>query len=123
MMSQKPVFGFKEQKIVEAELEQNSKGKGDLIASVKDVVISQVKNLPPVENPSLTTERANHLPNESQPQRLINLLIGSPEVVTSTIHHLRLIGYADACDWSTLEPNPDNQAEVISILVRYIRVQ
>ncbi|PHJ67945.1 hypothetical protein VF14_01180 [Nostoc linckia z18] len=51
-----------------------------------------------------------------------HILIGSLEVVTSTIHHLQIIGYASVGDWSPLVPtgNPD---EVMSILIRQILMQ
>jgi hypothetical protein len=48
-----------------------------------------------------------------------HLLIGSPEVVTSTIHHLQVIGYASVGDWSPLLPTA-NPGEVMSILIRQI---
>ncbi|MCG6138346.1 MAG: hypothetical protein MET45_27605 [Nostoc sp. LLA-1] len=48
-----------------------------------------------------------------------HLLIGSPQVVTSTIHHLQIIGYASVGDWSALLPT-GNADEVMSILVRQI---
>ncbi|WP_448269928.1 hypothetical protein [Nostoc sp. DSM 114159] len=49
-------------------------------------------------------------------------LMGSPKAITSTIHHLQLIGYASVGDWSPLVPTgkPD---EVMSILIRYILMQ
>ncbi|MFM5979337.1 MAG: hypothetical protein ACKO9I_02090 [Sphaerospermopsis kisseleviana] len=44
-------------------------------------------------------------------------LIGSRRTVTSTIHHLQVIGYADVGDWS--DPIPiGNPGEVMSILSR-----
>jgi hypothetical protein len=51
-----------------------------------------------------------------------HLLIGSPKAVTSTIHLLQVLGYANVGDWSTLLPtgNPD---EVMSILSRQILMQ
>ena len=61
--------------------------------------------------------------NEVQRQQLKHLLIGSPKVVNSTIHYLQLIGYAQVGDWSPLLPNPSNPDEVISILVRKIKVK
>ena len=55
------------------------------------------------------------------PQRepIKHMLIGSPKIVTSTIHHLQLIGYASVGDWSPLLPT-GNSGEVMSILVRQI---
>jgi hypothetical protein len=51
-----------------------------------------------------------------------HLLIGSPKAVTSTIHFLQVVGYANVKDWSPLLPtgNPD---EVMSILIRQILMQ
>jgi hypothetical protein len=53
---------------------------------------------------------------------LKHLLIGSPKAVTSTIHYLQVIGYADVGNWSPLMPSP-NPGEVMSILNRPIIVQ
>ncbi|MEH1931687.1 hypothetical protein [Nostoc sp.] len=53
---------------------------------------------------------------------LKHLLIGSSKAVTSTIHYLQVIGYADVGDWSPLLPSP-NPGEVMSILNRPIVVQ
>ena len=122
MMSQKTVLGVNEQTIAQAELEKDIKKQADLIAPEEDVVHKQVQSFLSAENPNVTTPSSNNSPNESQRQRLRNMLIGSREVVTRTIHYLHLIGYAPEGDWSPLQPNPHNQAEVISILVRHIRV-
>ncbi|MBU7582853.1 MAG: hypothetical protein KAF91_08065 [Nostoc sp. TH1S01] len=48
-----------------------------------------------------------------------HILMGSADVVTSTIHHLQVIGYASVGDWSPLLPT-DNADEVMSILIRQI---
>ncbi|MBW4499660.1 MAG: hypothetical protein KME57_08840 [Scytonema hyalinum WJT4-NPBG1] len=53
---------------------------------------------------------------------LKHLLIGSPKAVTSTIHTLHRLGYADTAAWSPLVPTP-NPGEVMSILTRYILVR
>jgi hypothetical protein len=50
-----------------------------------------------------------------------HILIGSPQTVTSTIHHLQIIGYASVGDWSQLIPT-GNSGEVMSILIRQILV-
>jgi len=50
-----------------------------------------------------------------------HLLIGSPKAVTSTIHFLQAIGYANVGDWSPLLPTA-NSSEVMSILIRQILV-
>jgi hypothetical protein len=53
---------------------------------------------------------------------LKHLLIGSPKAVTSTIHHLQVIGYTDVGNWSPLA-RTRNPGEVMSILNRPIIVQ
>lgn len=62
------------------------------------------------QNPSPTREPIKHL------------LIGSPKAVTSTIHYLQVIGYANTGDWSPLLPTT-NPGKVMSILVRQILMQ
>ncbi|BAZ50681.1 hypothetical protein NIES4103_32980 [Nostoc sp. NIES-4103] len=70
---------------------------------------------PPVLNQGISQTQ----PNREPPK---HLLIGSAKAVTSTIHRLQVIGYADVGDWSQLLPtaNPD---EVMSILNRPIVVR
>ncbi|MBW4570449.1 MAG: hypothetical protein KME31_21205 [Tolypothrix carrinoi HA7290-LM1] len=51
-----------------------------------------------------------------------HLLIGSPKAVTSTIHYLQAIGYANVGVWSPLLPT-GNPGEVMSILIRQILMQ
>lgn len=51
-----------------------------------------------------------------------HLLIGSSKAVTSTIHFLQVIGYANVGDWSQLIPT-ENPDEVMSILIRQILTQ
>ncbi|MBD2596525.1 hypothetical protein H6G74_19625 [Nostoc spongiaeforme FACHB-130] len=53
---------------------------------------------------------------------LKHLLIGSSKAVTSTIHYLQVIGYANVADWSQLLPT-GNPGEFMSILSRQILVQ
>lgn len=62
--------------------------------------------------------------SQTEPNRepLKHLLIGTARTVTSTIHYLQVIGYADVGDWSPLLPSP-NPGEVMSILSRSILVQ
>ncbi|QLE44542.1 hypothetical protein FD723_31770 [Nostoc sp. C052] len=55
-------------------------------------------------------------------ERIKHLLIGSPKAVTSTIHLLHVLGYANVGDWSPLLPT-DNSNEVMSILTRQILTQ
>ncbi|WP_442940021.1 hypothetical protein [Nostoc sp.] len=60
-------------------------------------------------------------PQKRLPKRepIKHLLIGSPKAVTSTIHFLQVIGYANVGDWSQLIPT-ENPDEVMSILIRQI---
>lgn len=53
---------------------------------------------------------------------LRHLLIGTPRAVISTIHYLKVLGYAEVNDWSRPQPTT-NPGEVISILNRTILVQ
>ncbi|MBH8563250.1 hypothetical protein I8748_13820 [Nostoc sp. CENA67] len=53
--------------------------------------------------------------------RIKHVLIGSPKAVTSTIHFLQVIGYANVGDWSPLQQT-ENPDEVMSILIRQISV-
>lgn len=122
MMSQKTVLGVNEQVIAQAELEKDIKKQADLIAPEKDLTHKQIQSFLSAENPNVATPLSNNSSDEPQRQRLRNMLIGSREVVNKTIHYLHLIGYAPLCDWSPLQPNPHNSEEVISILVRHIRV-
>ncbi|MEH2184040.1 hypothetical protein [Nostoc sp.] len=55
-------------------------------------------------------------------ERIKHLLIGSPKAVTSTIHLLHVLGYANVGDWSPLLPT-DNPNEIMSILTRQILTQ
>ncbi|QSJ16710.1 hypothetical protein JYQ62_34365 [Nostoc sp. UHCC 0702] len=70
-------------------------------------------------------DAANLKPSPEKPLRkrepIKHLLIGSPKAVTSTIHYLQMIGYANVGDWSQLIPT-DNPDEVMSILIRQISV-
>ena len=69
-------------------------------------------------------EEADLTADEPQRQKLKLVLIGSPEVVQSAIHHFHLIGYAEVGDWSRFLPSPtDNPEEVMSILIRKVTVQ
>ena len=91
-MPQKKVLGATEQTLNQAQLEKKIQEQAELIA------------------------------NGIKPQPIEHRLTGSREVVTRTIHYLHLIGYAPEGNWSPLQPNPDNPKQVISILVRHLRV-
>jgi hypothetical protein len=69
---------------------------------------------------SLTT--LNFLPDPAEsPQResLRVLVMGSRQGVTSIIHNLHRLGFAEVGEWSPLLPAPV-PGEVMSILTRYI---
>ncbi|MDZ7970043.1 MAG: hypothetical protein RM368_34765 [Nostoc sp. DedSLP03] len=72
-----------------------------------------------LDTPSVKKSTQSPLPKRKP---IKHILIGSLETVTSTIHHLQVIGYASVGDWSPLVPtgNPD---EVMSILIRQILIQ
>jgi hypothetical protein len=80
-----------------------------------DVVQNFLSGTPPTNN---------QIESQATPARepLKHLLIGSSKAVTSTIHYLQMIGYAQVGDWSPLLPSP-NPGEVMSILNRPIVVQ
>ena len=58
----------------------------------------------------------------SEPNYVV-LLIGSPQLVKSTIHYLHLVNYAEVGDWSRFLASPNNPEEVMSMLVRYLKVE
>jgi hypothetical protein len=58
-------------------------------------------------------------PAPSNRERLKHILIGSPELVRSTIHNLHVRGYAEVIAWSPLQPTA-NPGEVMSVLLRYV---
>ena len=68
-------------------------------------------------------KQADLTANEPQNQQLKIMLVGSPEVVKSAIHHFYLIGEAEVNDWSRFQKSPSNPEEVMSILFRKITVQ
>ena len=68
-------------------------------------------------------EQADLAANQPQRQQLKIMLIGSREAVKSAIMHFHLTGQAEIGNWSPLEPNPSNPEEMVSILIRHIKVQ
>jgi hypothetical protein len=58
-------------------------------------------------------------PAPSNRERLKHILIGSPQIVRSTIHNLHVRGYAEVTAWSPLQPTI-NPGEVMSVLLRYV---
>lgn len=87
--------------------------------SVQSMTTSFLPNTDEQSTPVLSQTDSSTAPNR---EPLKHLLIGSVKGVTSTIHRLQLVGYADVGDWSQLLPtaNPD---EVMSILNRPVVVK
>ena len=88
----------------------------------KNVLGATEKTLNQAQLEKKIQEQAELIEKGIKPEPIEHRLTGSREVVTRTIYYLHLIGYAEVGDWSPLQPNPKNTKEVISILVRYIRV-
>lgn len=55
-------------------------------------------------------------------ESLKHIVVGSAKAVTSTIHNLQILGYAEVGDWSPLLPS-GNPGEVMSILIRQILIK
>ncbi|MCF4966879.1 hypothetical protein [Nostoc sp. CMAA1605] len=70
------------------------------------------------DTPTIQQSTQQPLPNR---EPIKHLLIGSPKAVTSTIHYLQAVGYANVGDWSPLLPT-ENPDQVMSILIRQILV-
>lgn len=70
----------------------------------------------PVESEQPIANRDQLSPAE-EPDRLRVLLIGSRQGVTSTIHTLHVLGFAEVGQWSPLLPGPQ-PGTVVSILIR-----
>ncbi|MEH1788310.1 MAG: hypothetical protein V7L23_22685 [Nostoc sp.] len=83
---------------------------------------SKLEQFLPGEN--LDTPSSHQPTQHPLPQRepIKHILIGSAKAVTSTIHYLQVIGYANVGDWSLLVPT-DNPDQVMSILIRQILMQ
>jgi hypothetical protein len=88
-------------------------------AKVNSRITSLIPDADDQSTPVLSQTDSPTAPNR---EPLKHMLIGSPKAVTSTIHYLQVIGYADVGDWSPLMPSP-NSNEVMSILNRPIMVQ
>lgn len=65
----------------------------------------------------VTSSLIDPVPSNREPLRV--LVIGSRRGVTSTIHTLHRLGFAEAGEWSPLMPAPTS-GEVMSILTRYL---
>ena len=85
--------------------------------------MSQKKDFDANEQKIDLTQLSDKSGNEPHREEFRHVLIGSPKVVTSIIHSLKVKGYADVGDWSPLVPNPSNPEQVISIFVRKIMVR
>ncbi|WP_427162949.1 hypothetical protein ACQFX9_20030 [Aliinostoc sp. HNIBRCY26] len=70
------------------------------------------------DTPTIKQPTQQPLPNR---EPIKHLLIGSAKAVTSTIHYLQVVGYANVGDWSPLLPT-ENPDQVMSILIRQILV-
>ena len=68
-------------------------------------------------------EQTDLIANEPQRQDLKLMLVGSPEAVRSGIHYFHVTGHAETGEWSPLQHCPNNQEEMMSILIRKITVQ
>ena len=75
------------------------------------------------EKLNLTKPSSEKSANKEKRQPIRHLLIGSPQLVKSTIHYLHLVNYAEVGDWSRFLASPNNPEEVMSMLVRYLKVQ
>ncbi|WGV27864.1 hypothetical protein [Halotia branconii] len=93
-----------------------------MMAQLQKSAQSQLEQYLPSED--LDTPTCNQSTVKPFPQRepIKHLLIGSAKAVTSTIHYLQVIGYANTGDWSPLLPTA-NPGEVMSILSRQILMQ
>ena len=115
-----------EQTIAQLELEQYINQQALLVSIEKGAgycIKSQTRSFLPNEN-NPDTPILESAPSEQPLKEPIkHLLIGSPKAVTSTIHHLYHLDYAQVGDWSSLLPSPTNSGEVMSILVKQIVVQ
>ncbi len=72
-----------------------------------------------------TTQLSNK-PKQPPPQNTVepikHLLIGSKKTVYATIHHLHVLNYAHATDWSDLVPTA-NPGEFMSVLKKQLVIQ
>ncbi|MDX2212744.1 MAG: hypothetical protein SFY66_05585 [Oculatellaceae cyanobacterium bins.114] len=85
-----------------------------------DVSISCTTGFTPSPTP-LASPLTGSLTDKEPPNResLRVLVIGSRRGVTSTIHALHRLGFAEVREWSPLLPAP-TPGEVMSILTRYL---
>ena len=96
--------------------------RGQAIAPDFSSTPSFTKNFVPGAEPDAAVPSFAVDKTEPTREPIKHLLIGSPKAVTSTIHVLYRLGYADIAAWSPLLPSP-YPGEVMSILTRFIAVQ
>jgi hypothetical protein len=127
MMTQLQAIACDEQTIAQLELEQYVQEQGEAIASESSANYSvqspaTQEFLPDADNQNspMLNESVSQIQTNREP--LKHLLIGTAKTVTSTIHYLQVIGYAQVGDWSPLLPSP-NPGEVMSILNKPIMVK
>jgi hypothetical protein len=127
MMTQLQAITCDEQTIAQLELEQYVQEQGEAIASESSANYSVQSSatqefLPDADNQNspMLNESVSQIQTNREP--LKHLLIGTAKTVTSTIHYLQVIGYAQVGDWSPLLPSP-NPGEVMSILNKPIMVK
>ena len=76
-------------------------------------------NPPATDTATATVPVAEPLQPDREPVKI--LLIGSPKAVRSIIHILFCLGFASVSEWSPLQPQ--KPGEVMSILMRYLRLE
>lgn len=124
MMTQSQALVIDEQAIAQLELEQyiaqQSNSRAPSLGAnyeVQTTIQAFLSNSDP-NAPGLSETNPQTIPCR---EPLRHLLIGTPKAVTSTIHYLKVVGYAEVSDWSRPQPTA-NPGEVISILNRTILV-
>lgn len=122
MMTQVQALTHNEQVIAQSKLEQYVSQQALSIAPNKSANFSLLQNFLSSDDPNspVPSQAAESAAPDRQPIK--HLLIGSPKAVTSTIHTLYRLGYADVAAWSPLLPTA-NPGEVMSILSKSILVQ
>lgn len=125
-MTQLQAIAWDEQTIAQLELKQYVQEQGEAIALESGANYSVRSTnqgfLPDADNQNSPVLSQSVSQTEPNREPLKHLLIGTTKTVTSTIHYLQVIGYADVGDWSPLLPSA-NPGEVMSILNRPIVVK
>ena len=118
MMTQSQAIVIDEQTIAQSELEQYIAQQSNSTAPEVPTIIQAFLSNSDPNAPGLSETNPQTIPCR---EPLRHLLIGTPRAVTSTIHYLKVVGYAEVSDWSRPQPTA-NPGEVISILNRTILV-